>query len=80
VSRRDLMGVDTLIRTTDLPRRESEHSRSHAVIDKNFAGAPADETYRTVVGNVINVVDLGPARYSHTGGLPPYPFTRSRHG
>jgi hypothetical protein len=59
VSRRDLMGVGKLIWTTDFPRQESEYPHSHVVIDKNFAGARAGETYRTVVGNVIDVLHLG---------------------
>jgi predicted TIM-barrel fold metal-dependent hydrolase len=50
---RDLIGVDKLIWATDFPHQESEYPHSHTVVEKNFAGVPAEETYRMVAGNVI---------------------------
>ena len=55
---RDLMGVDKLIWATDFPHQESEYPHSHAVVAKNFAGVPADETYQMVAGNVIRFFHL----------------------
>jgi predicted TIM-barrel fold metal-dependent hydrolase len=59
---RDLMGVDKLIWATDFPHQESEYPHSHRVIDKNFAGVPADETSRMVAGNVITFFHLETSR------------------
>ena len=55
---RDLMGVDKLIWATDFPHQESEYPHSHRVIDKNFAGVPADETFQMVAGNVMTFFHL----------------------
>jgi predicted TIM-barrel fold metal-dependent hydrolase len=55
---RDLMGVDKLIWATDFPHQESEYPHSHTVVDKNFSGVPADETYQMVAGNVIRFFHL----------------------
>ena len=55
---RDLMGVDKLIWATDFPHQESEYPHSHSVIDKNFAGVPADEIYQMVAENVITFFHL----------------------
>jgi len=55
---RDLLGVDKLIWATDFPHQESEYPYSHSVIEKNFAGVPAAETYHMVAGNVITFLHL----------------------
>ena len=55
---RDLMGVGKLIWATDFPHQESEYPHSHTVVDKNFTGVPADETYQMVAGNVIRFFHL----------------------
>jgi predicted TIM-barrel fold metal-dependent hydrolase len=52
------MGVGKLIWATDFPHQESEYPHSHTVVDKNFTGVPADETYQMVAGNVIRFFHL----------------------
>jgi predicted TIM-barrel fold metal-dependent hydrolase len=73
---RDLLGVDKILWATDFPHQESEFPNSDRVIEKNFAGVPADEIQQIVAGNAIRFFHLDatvapaetPARQAATVG------------
>ena len=55
---RDLIGVDKMLWATDFPHQESEFPHSYRVIEKNFAGVPANEIQQIVAGNAIRFFHL----------------------
>jgi predicted TIM-barrel fold metal-dependent hydrolase len=58
VELRHHMGVDHILWASDFPHQESNWPESKGVIDKNFAGVPADETFKMVCGNVVEFFKL----------------------
>jgi predicted TIM-barrel fold metal-dependent hydrolase len=55
------IGVPSLMWATDFPHQDSEWPRSMDVVARNFAGVPADEVERMVVGNAVDFFHLTPA-------------------
>jgi predicted TIM-barrel fold metal-dependent hydrolase len=55
---RDRLGVDRLIWASDFPHQESNWPESMAIVEKNFAGVPEDETYKMLCGNVVDFFQL----------------------
>ena len=59
VELRHKINVDRLIWGSDFPHQESDWPESLRVIEKNFAGVPADEKYKMVCGNAVEFFRLG---------------------
>lgn len=55
---RHRLGVDGLIWASDFPHQESNWPDSMAIVERNFAGVPEDETYKMVCGNVVDFFHL----------------------
>jgi uncharacterized protein len=62
VELRHHIGVDRLMWATDFPHQDSEWPRTMDVVARNFAGVPAAETHRMVVGNARDFFHLDLAR------------------
>jgi predicted TIM-barrel fold metal-dependent hydrolase len=62
VELRHHIGVERLMWATDFPHQDSEWPRSMDVVARNFAGVPAAEIQRMVVGNAVDFFHLGTAR------------------
>jgi predicted TIM-barrel fold metal-dependent hydrolase len=58
VELRHKINVDGLIWGSDFPHQESDWPESLRVIEKNFAGVPADEKYKMVCGNAVEFFRL----------------------
>jgi predicted TIM-barrel fold metal-dependent hydrolase len=61
VELRHKIGVDRLLWGSDFPHQESDWPESMTIIERNFAGVPADEKYKMVCGNAIAFFNLSPA-------------------
>jgi len=59
VELRHKINVDGLIWGSDFPHQESDWPESLRIIEKNFAGVPADEKYKMVCGNAVEFFRLG---------------------
>jgi len=59
VELRHKINVDGLIWGSDFPHQESDWPESQRVIEKNFAGVPADEKYKMICGNAVEFFRLG---------------------
>ncbi len=62
VHMRHFIGVDRVMWANDFPHAESDWPNSKAVLERNFAGVPEDETYRMVAGNAIEFFHLDTER------------------
>ena len=58
VELRHHLGVDRLIWASDFPHQESDWPESRKVLERNFAGVPADETDRMVARNAVEFFHL----------------------
>jgi predicted TIM-barrel fold metal-dependent hydrolase len=58
VELRHKMNVDGLIWGSDFPHQESDWPESMGVIERNFAGVPADEKYKMICGNAVDFFQL----------------------
>jgi len=58
VELRHKINVDRLIWGSDFPHQESDWPDSIGVIEKNFAGVPADEKHKMVCGNAVDFLRL----------------------
>lgn len=58
VELRHKINVDRLIWGSDFPHQESDWPHSMAVLERNFAGVPQEETYKMVCGNAIEFFHL----------------------
>ncbi|MGH7810637.1 MAG: amidohydrolase family protein [Candidatus Binatia bacterium] len=59
VELRHKINVDRLIWGSDFPHQESDWPESLNIIDKNFAGVPAEEKHKMVCGNAVDFFHLG---------------------
>jgi predicted TIM-barrel fold metal-dependent hydrolase len=58
VEMRHKIGVDRLVWGSDFPHQESDWPDSLGVIERNFAGIPAEEKYKMVCGNAMEFFNL----------------------
>jgi len=56
---RDFIGVDNLMWASDFPHSDSTWPASHAVVEKDFAGVPDDETRKIVADNCAALYGIG---------------------
>jgi predicted TIM-barrel fold metal-dependent hydrolase len=59
VELRHKINVDRLMWGSDFPHQESDWPESLKIIDKNFAGVPAEEKHKMVCGNAVDFFRLG---------------------
>jgi len=52
------LNIDQIMWSTDFPHQESEYPHSMGVVERNFAGVPADEKRKMVAGNIIEFLHL----------------------
>ena len=69
VELRHKIGVERLIWGSDFPHQESDWPDSLKIIERNFAGVPADEKYQMVCGNAVSFFRLLSSRPSRSSGL-----------
>ncbi len=58
VEMRHHIGVDRVMWANDFPHAESDWPNSRVVLERNFAGVPADERHQMVAGNAIRFFHL----------------------
>ncbi len=58
VELRHFVGADRLLWASDFPHQESWWPESKKVLEHNFEGVPADETFKMVCGNVVEFFHL----------------------
>ncbi|MBM2804100.1 MAG: amidohydrolase 2 [Deltaproteobacteria bacterium] len=58
VELRHKIGVDMLMWGSDFPHQESDWPDSLKIIEKNFAGVPAEEKHKMVCGNAVEFFRL----------------------